>query len=80
MTEDVLKLAMHRNATLVENAMRSYYTEDADIASLIKSEQYSLFAGGKRIRPTLTLEFCKLFGGEEEAALPFACAVEMIHT
>ncbi len=80
MTEEVLHLAMNRNATMTENALRGYYAEDEDIASLLKSEQYSLFAGGKRIRPTLTLEFCRLFGGSDEAALPFACAVEMIHT
>ena len=80
MTEEVLTLALHRNATLVENAMREAYVEDKDIASLLNAEQYSLFAGGKRVRPALTLEFCKLFGGEEEAAIPFACAVEMIHT
>ena len=80
MTEEALTLALHRNATIVENAMRGAYDEDADIASLLDSERYSLFAGGKRIRHTLTLEFCKLFGGEEAAAIPFACAVEMIHT
>ncbi len=80
MTEEALTLALHRNATVVENAMREAYVEDVDIASLLDSERYSLFAGGKRIRPTLTLEFCKLFGGEESAAVPFACAVEMIHT
>jgi len=80
MTEEALMLALNRNATMVENAMRGIYSEDSDIASLLDSEQYSLFAGGKRIRPALTLEFCKLFGGEEPAAIPFACAVEMIHT
>ncbi len=80
MTEEALMLALNRNATIVENAMRESYSEDADIASLLDSERYSLFAGGKRIRPALTLEFCKLFGGEECAAIPFACAVEMIHT
>ncbi len=80
MTEEILELMLHRNATLTENAMREYYTEDEDIRVLLDSERYSLFAGGKRIRPFLTLEFCKLFGGEESAALPFACAVEMIHT
>ena len=80
MTEEVLMLTLNRNATVVENAMREIYSEDADIASLLDSERYSLFAGGKRIRPALTLEFCKLFGGEEAAAIPFACAVEMIHT
>jgi geranylgeranyl diphosphate synthase type II len=42
--------------------------------------RYSLLAGGKRVRPALTLEFCRLFGGDAEAAVPFAAAVEMIHT
>jgi geranylgeranyl diphosphate synthase type II len=37
-------------------------------------------AGGKRVRPALTLEFCRLFGGDPQNALPFAAAVEMIHT
>lgn len=80
MTAEVLELLMHKDATLTEAALKQYYTEDADIESLLKAEQYSLFAGGKRIRPLLTLGFCRLFGGEDEAALPFACAVEMIHT
>ena len=81
MTEEALMLSLHRDATATEHALRSYYDEaDGDIALLLQSEQYSLFAGGKRIRPALTLEFCRLFGGDEEAALPFACAVEMVHT
>ncbi len=80
MIEEVLELALNRNATVTEHAMREYYVEDKDLSTLLNAEQYSLFAGGKRIRPTLTLEFCRLFGGEEEAAIPFACAVEMIHT
>ena len=80
MTEEILELMMHRDATQTEDAMRKYYTEDEDIRILLDSERYSLFAGGKRIRPLLTLEFCRLFGGEDAAALPFACAVEMIHT
>ena len=37
-------------------------------------------AGGKRIRPVLVLESCRMCGGDPETALPFACAVEMIHT
>ena len=41
---------------------------------------YSLLAGGKRIRPLLTLAFARLCGLEAEKAMPFACAVEMIHT
>lgn len=80
MTGESLELLMHRAATLTEAAMKEYYTDDADIRVLLDAERYSLFAGGKRIRPLLTLEFCRMFGGEEAAALPFACAVEMIHT
>ena len=80
MTEEALELLLYRNATMTENALRSIYAEDEDLKVLLDAERYSLFAGGKRIRPTLTLEFCRMFGGEDEAALPFACAVEMIHT
>ena len=80
MTEEVLELLMHRDARITEEALKQYYTEDDDLRVLLDSERYSLFAGGKRIRPVLTLEFCRMLGGEEEAALPFACAVEMIHT
>ncbi|MBE6629105.1 MAG: polyprenyl synthetase family protein [Ruminococcaceae bacterium] len=71
---------MHRDATMTEDALRKYYTEDEDLKALLDAERYSLFAGGKRIRPMLTLEFCRMLGGEDAAALPFACAVEMIHT
>ncbi|XP_031109951.1 heterodimeric geranylgeranyl pyrophosphate synthase large subunit 1, chloroplastic-like [Ipomoea triloba] len=42
--------------------------------------RYSLFAGGKRVRPILCLASCELVGGDEAAAIPMACAVEMIHT
>ncbi|MBQ2695897.1 MAG: polyprenyl synthetase family protein [Clostridia bacterium] len=42
--------------------------------------EYSLFSGGKRIRPVLCGACAELFGGDIEEAMPFACAVEMIHT
>jgi geranylgeranyl diphosphate synthase type II len=45
----------------------------------VDAMKYSIQAGGKRIRPTLTLEFCRAFGGEMKKAFPFAAAVEMIH-
>lgn len=80
MTGEALELLMNRCATVTEAALHQYYTEDDDLRILLDSERYSLFAGGKRIRPMLTLEFCRMLGGEEAAALPFACAVEMIHT
>ena len=47
---------------------------------LYDAMEYSLLAGGKRIRPVLTLECCRMCGGEPETALPLAGAVEMIHT
>lgn len=46
----------------------------------VKAMRYSLLSGGKRIRPVLLMEFYKLCGGEDEKALNFAAALEMIHT
>lgn len=45
-----------------------------------KAMRYSLINGGKRLRPVLVMEFCKMCGGDVEKALPYACAVEYIHT
>ena len=47
---------------------------------LRESERYSVTAGGKRLRPMLVLEFCRLCGGDTDAAMPAACAVELLHT
>ncbi len=47
---------------------------------LLDAMRYSLFPGGKRLRPVILLEFCRMCGGNWEDALPFACALEMIHT
>ncbi len=47
---------------------------------MFEAMQYSLFAGGKRLRPVLAFELCRLCGGVWKAAAPFAAAVEMIHT
>lgn len=45
-----------------------------------QASKYSLGIGGKRIRPVLVLEFCRICGGDINKALPFAAAIEMIHT
>lgn len=69
------------NAALVEGALAAYTAEqDVDFAEELEAERYALLSRAKRIRPTLVLEFCRLFGGSDEAAMPFACAVEMVHT
>ena len=76
-----IKKIIKENATLTEEALSEYYAEnDEDFGVVLESEKYSIFAGGKRIRPFLVIEFCKLFGGKTEDALPLACAIEMIHT
>ncbi|MCI5575198.1 MAG: polyprenyl synthetase family protein [Clostridiales bacterium] len=75
-----IEAALCASAEKVASALRRCYPADAEKDTLYNAELYSLMAGGKRIRPFLTLEFCRLFGGSEEAAMPFACAVEMMHT
>jgi geranylgeranyl diphosphate synthase, type II len=49
-------------------------------ATIHKAMRYSLFAGGKRLRPALCLAAAAACGGSEAAAMPLACAVECIHT
>ena len=49
-------------------------------AQVVDAMRYSLEAGGKRIRPVLVLEFCRIFGGTKEQAMAAACALEMVHT
>jgi len=49
-------------------------------ATIHRAMRYSLFAGGKRIRPALCLAAAAACGGDEAAAIPLACAVECIHT
>ncbi len=66
---------------LIEQALKIYTLGAPSLyEKLWESMRYSVSAGGKRVRPRLTLEFCKLCGGEELAAVPFGCAVELIHT
>ncbi len=69
--------AAYRNA--VEASFSVFLPEEKNNI-LVDSMRYSLLAGGKRIRPVLTLAWCELCGGALNAALPAAAAVEMIHT
>ena len=66
----------------IDAALAEYFalSEDYPQARLAEAMRYSLLAGGKRIRPILVLEFCRIAGGDVEAALPVACAIEMLHT
>ena len=71
---------MTRDQALIEDYLKKAFSAQLRHADLQEAMEYSLLAGGKRIRPVLTLETCRLCGGEPESALPFACAVEMVHT
>ena len=78
--DDVIKM-LEEDSKLVEEALHGYLSaNDTYLQVLLDAERYSIFAGGKRIRPALVIEFCRIFGGEIRAALPFAAAVEMVHT
>ena len=67
---------------LVDEALAAYFQvpEDWPYSGLAEAMRYSLLAGGKRIRPVLVLEFCRISGGNMQDALPLACAIEMLHT
>lgn len=67
---------------MVEKALQDAFGAERGTCydGLLDAMSYSLTAGGKRIRPVLVLEFCRVCGGDVQAALPVACAVEMLHT
>ena len=66
--------------TAVETYLAGCFTEELPQKQLFEAMRYSLLAGGKRIRPVLVLEFCRICGGDWKKALPFAAAIEMVHT
>jgi geranylgeranyl diphosphate synthase type II len=73
--------ALEERRLLVEDALaRALPPESAWPATIHRAVRYSLFAGGKRIRPILVLAAGEAVGGETEELLPLASAVEMIHT
>ncbi len=68
-------------AQMTVEALDKYLPEiDCLQSNVIRAARHSLFAGGKRIRPALVMEFCRVCGGDPETALPVACAIEMMHT
>jgi geranylgeranyl diphosphate synthase, type II len=76
-----LKTYLAESAAQVDKALDRYLpAEDVLPASLHKAMRYSVFAGGKRLRPILLLAACQAVGGTDEKALPAACALEMVHT
>ena len=78
---EALRAEIQKNAERTERALEALGCgADKDLQVLFDSEAYSLLGGGKRIRPFLVNEVCRALGGKEEISMPFACALEMIHT
>ncbi len=76
-----LKDYLAARVQLVDNALEGYLPAlDTLPSNLHEAMRYSVFAGGKRIRPILLLAACEAVGGEMNKALPAACALEMVHT
>ena len=72
------RLEEHR--ARIEDWLHACFQDCAPRGNLYDAMRYSLLAGGKRLRPVLVLEACRLCGGAVEDALPFAGAIEMVHT
>ncbi len=75
-----MKHKMQQYIDRIEGYLSTCFLEDEPQKALFESMRYSLLAGGKRIRPVLVQAFCELCGGDAEACLPFAAAIEMVHT
>ncbi|MDO5560613.1 MAG: polyprenyl synthetase family protein [Oscillospiraceae bacterium] len=78
-----IKSTMNMYARAVEDNLKKYTQanmEDLPQKTLLDAMKYSLEAPGKRIRPVLVYEFCRVCGGKQEDAAAAACAIEMLHT
>ncbi len=75
------KQALKERANQVESLLKQYMPkEEGYQKTIIEAMNYSLNAGGKRLRPILAMEACSIVGGNIEDVIPFAVAIEMIHT
>lgn len=75
-----LQETLTRYRAFLEPALQSYLSDPAIPETLRSSMLYSVSAGGKRLRGCLCLAACRLAGSDPARAIPFACALEMIHT
>ena len=76
-----IKHYLDERKTLVDKALQKFMPNPSGLASdVIKAMNYSLFAGGKRIRPILCIAGAEAVGGSADSVVPVACAIELIHT
>ena len=71
---------MQEKKHYIEEYLDKMLPANNEIPLINEAMRYSLFAGGKRLRPILAVLACELFGGRLEEVMPFACSIEMIHT
>jgi geranylgeranyl diphosphate synthase type II len=75
------KTYLKEQCARIDAALDTYLPRETELPhSLHKAMRYSVFAGGKRVRPILMLAACHAVGGDSGRAIPAACAMEMIHT
>lgn len=76
-----IKQYLDERKTLVDKALQKFMPRPSGLASdVIRAMNYSLFAGGKRIRPILCIAGAEAVGGSTDSVVPVACAIELIHT
>ena len=63
----------------IERYLDGLFTKKVSYGKLYDAMRYAILGGGKRIRPVLTLEFARLGGIDWHLALPFGCALELVH-
>lgn len=81
MTNTEFENILANDQRLVENALPSFLPSALNGQDeVVEAMKYSLTNGGKRLRPVLTLEFCRACGGDRHDAIEAACAVEFVHT
>jgi geranylgeranyl diphosphate synthase type II len=72
---------LEKKRAKVENELDSILPKESEYPPILhEAMRYSVFAGGKRLRPILAIASCEALGGEEKAILPIACSLELIHT
>lgn len=75
------QMTLKAKQQMIDEALDKYLPKEPSLQKRVfEAMRYSVFAGGKRLRPILMLAACEFAGGKTERVLPFACAIEMIHT
>lgn len=80
MTKNALELYCKRKISLIDAALSQYIPGEAYPPIIYEAMRYSLFAGGKRLRPIMLMAAADAVGGDGVNYLPVACGLEMIHT